>query len=177
MMLRGRRIIIRRKKLSDAWDDYKWRKDPELCRLDAAVPTCISFPEFYENYLMEMQREHPWQRQFAIDTVEGKHIGNVMYYNLDPERREVEIGIMIGDKNYWGKEYGKEAVLLFVDFLFKELGVERIKLRTLTWNKRAQRCFEKCGFVPKGKVLQGEHEFVIMELTRGDHERRKELSI
>jgi len=44
--LRGARIILREKRLEDAEQDYIWRSDPELARLDAAYPLTMSYDRF-----------------------------------------------------------------------------------------------------------------------------------
>jgi RimJ/RimL family protein N-acetyltransferase len=49
------------------------------------------------------------RRQFAVDTLEGRHIGNCAYYNIDKGGGEAEVGIMIGERSYWDKGYGTAA--------------------------------------------------------------------
>ena len=49
--LHGARIILREKRLEDAEQDYIWRSDPELARLDAAYPLTMS----YDRYLKIFQ--------------------------------------------------------------------------------------------------------------------------
>ena len=44
--LRGARVVLRDKRLDDAEQDYIWRSDPELARLDAAYPLTMSFDRF-----------------------------------------------------------------------------------------------------------------------------------
>ena len=41
-----------------------------------------------------------------------KLIGSCGFFNLDQRNRSSEFGIMIGDKSYWNKGYGTEAVRL-----------------------------------------------------------------
>jgi RimJ/RimL family protein N-acetyltransferase len=36
-------------------------------------------------------------------------------------------------------------------------------LHTLDWNVRAQRCFQKAGFVPRGLVQRDGRSFLLME--------------
>ena len=49
--LQGARIVLRDKLFEDAEIDYRWRSDPELARLDAAIPLTMSF-ERYLNCLL-----------------------------------------------------------------------------------------------------------------------------
>jgi RimJ/RimL family protein N-acetyltransferase len=86
-----------------------------------------------------------------------------MYYNIDTIRREAEIGITIGEREYWGKGYGADAVQTLVRHIFRVTGFRRIYLKTLDWNTRAQRSFEKAGFRICGRARRGGNAFVVME--------------
>ena len=44
--LRGARVVLRDKVPEDAEQDYIWRSDPELARLDAAYPLTMSFDRY-----------------------------------------------------------------------------------------------------------------------------------
>jgi len=43
---RGRRVVLRHKRLSDGANDYAWRCDEELARFDAAPPLRTTFINF-----------------------------------------------------------------------------------------------------------------------------------
>ena len=166
-MLTGQKVILREKCVSDADNDYVWRCDPDLCRLDAIPPLNMPYSEYEGYYVEELQYATGRRRKFAIDCLEdGKHIGNCMYYDIDWNTRQAELGIMIGDRNYWGQGYGSDAVRTLVRHIFNDTNVDRIYLKTLEWNVRAQRCFRKCGFVICGRSNRQGHDFLIMELHR-----------
>jgi RimJ/RimL family protein N-acetyltransferase len=165
-MIKGNKVILREKCLDDAADDYAWRCDSELCRLDAASPLRISFSDFMLCYSLELRSPSLIRHRFAIDTLDGKHIGNCMYYDFDEWRREVEIGIMIGDRAHWDQGYGTDAITTLARYIFKETNINRIYLSTLENNLRAQKCFAKCGFVPCDNRSRGGNNFIIMELRR-----------
>ena len=172
-LIKGRMVYIRSKRMSDASNDYVWRRDEELTRLDAAPMMKIPFSSFLLDYHDEMRHESPRRRRYAIDTLGGQHIGNCMIYNIDMRRREAELGIMIGDRDYWDAGYGVDAVNTLVDHTFRTTPIDRIYLNTLEWNLRAQRCFRKCGFVPFKKQKRFSNTFVVMEMLRSDWEKRK----
>jgi len=172
-LFKGQKVIIRPKRISDASNDYVWRRDEELTRLDAAPLLKIPFSSFLLDYDDDIRHESPRRCRFAVDTLDGQHIGNCMIYNIDTRKREAELGIMIGNRDYWDNGYGVDAVKTLVDYTFKTLTVDRIYLNTLEWNLRAQRCFRKCGFVPFKKQKRFSNTFVMMELFRRDWEKRK----
>ncbi len=165
-MIKGNKVVLWEKRLEDAKDDYAWRTDVELCRLDATSPLNITFQEYLLNYANDLRYPNLTQRRFAIDTEDGKHIGNCMYYSIDVERKRAELGIMIGERAYWDKGYGADAINTLVNLIFQETPVERIYLHTLESNIRAQMCFQKCGFVFCGKTIRNGHYFKLMEVRK-----------
>jgi RimJ/RimL family protein N-acetyltransferase len=166
LILTGQRVVLREKRLSDAANDYAWRSDPELARFDAASPLKLSFREFMLYYTEQLRSLKQDRRWFAVDTLNGKHIGNCMYYDVEKNRKQAKIGVIIGDRDYWDKDYGTDAVMTLVAHIFEDMNLERVYLDTLEWNARAQRCFQKCGFVVSGHINERGHNFVIMELYK-----------
>ena len=61
-------------------------------------------------------------------------------------RKEAELHICIGERKYWGRGLGTEAVLAVLDMAFVDMGLKSIYLRVYRHNLRAIRCYEKCGF-------------------------------
>lgn len=163
-MIKGKMVVLRDKRLGDAPKDYAWRKDAELADLDATLPINITFAQYLGIYLEELHCANTSGHRFAIETMEGEHIGNCTYYNLNKQKGEAEIGILIGNRNYWGKGYGTDAVVALVDQLFNKEKLKRMYLHTLEWNDRAQKCFQKCGFTPLKKVSRGGYKFIQMEI-------------
>jgi ribosomal-protein-alanine N-acetyltransferase len=159
----GEKTRLRRKRIADAPVDYAWRRDPELARFDAAAPLHTSYSEFLASYREDLDYPSPFRRVFAIEDLAGEHIGNVMYYNIDDQRREAELGVTIGDKRYWDRGYGRDAVRTFLRYLFEDVGLRRVYLNTLDWNTRAQHAFEAAGFQICGTNRRGVHSFVTME--------------
>jgi RimJ/RimL family protein N-acetyltransferase len=171
-LLIGNKVNLRPKFLEDAANDYSWRQDAELCHLDAAPPILCSFEEFLENYLEDLRRLNRSYR-FAIETLDGRHIGNCSYFNLDETKKETEMGIMIGDRSYWNRGYGADAIITSLNYFFSQTNIKRVHLKTLMWNTRAHKCFQKCGFIPCGQMIHGDYTFMLMETYRPAEIRKK----
>lgn len=86
------------------------------------------------------------------DAGEPVLIGSVELRGFSAEERHCEVGILIGDPAYRGGGYGTEAMRLACRFAFEELGLERVWLHTDEFNTRAQRSYEKVGFVQEGRL-------------------------
>ena len=163
--LKGDKVSLRPRRPEDAIAEYRWRTDEELCRLDASEPLALAYDEFLQRYNVEL--EFPGLTYtVAIDTVDGVHIGSCSLFNFDLAGNTAETGIMIGEKPYWGRGYGKDAMNTFILDIFETSSLMRLMLRTLDWNLRARTCFEKCGFIPGGSMIRGEYHFIIMQVER-----------
>ena len=173
-MINGAKVKLRNKKLSDARTDYTWQSDPELAALDAAPRLTISFYQYLMDYTDELRYSSPTRRAFAIDTLDGRHIGNCGYYGIDEAKGDTELGIMMGDHDYWDQGYGTDAVNTLVDYIFRATGLNRIHLKTLDWNTRAHRCFQRCGFTPCGRMNRDGYNFLLMEIFRHQRQSSKE---
>lgn len=60
------------------------------------------------------------------------------------------LAIGIGERQYRGKGYGKEAIRLMLDFAFNEMNLYRIGLTVFEYNTNAIGLYEKLGFVKEG---------------------------
>ncbi len=90
---------------------------------------------------------------FGIEA-DGQLIGFCGLNNRDPFASTAELGITIGDKSYWGRGYGREAIGLLVAYGFSKLNLRRVYLRVHGRNERAIRAYRSCGFVEEGRLRQ-----------------------
>ena len=74
------------------------------------------------------------------ETREGINL-SIIDWNL----KQAELGIMIGDKDYWNFGYGTDAVITLLEYVFTNTKLNSIYLHTLISNKRAQMAFRKAG--------------------------------
>lgn len=174
LFITGEKVVLREKRIEDADDDFAWRTDEELAKLDATRPLNMSYSDFLRYVKEEIDVPNPRSKRLAIDTTDGKHIGNFMYYDIDLRRGEVELGIMIGDREYWGKGYGTDTVIAVQDYIFTNTPLTRVYLHTLEWNERARRSFAKAGLREVKTVRRSGMKFVRMETLRQEWETRKE---
>jgi RimJ/RimL family protein N-acetyltransferase len=162
----GEKVVLREKRVEDAADDYAWRCDPELAKFDGVAPLRMPFSTYLAMYQEELRHPYRRHRSLSIDDTDGKHIGNCMYYDIDENRGQAELGIMIGESEYWSSGYGSEAVNGLLKLIFTTTSLNRVYLHTLDWNIRAQRAFAKCGFVTTGEVVRNGQTFLAMETYR-----------
>jgi RimJ/RimL family protein N-acetyltransferase len=171
-IIQGNKIRLREKKFSDVRNDYRWQVDPDLSKLDAAPVLITSFSLYLLDYAAALHQSHASRYPLAIETLEGKHIGNCTCYDIDENKREAQMGIIIGNRDYWDKGYGADVVNTLVGHVFRTTQIHRLYLKTLDWNLRAQKCFTKCGFTAFGHLSRNGYDFMLMELKREQWEKR-----
>ena len=86
--------------------------------------------------LWERRRENQSSVDFIIEA-DGKIIGELGLFNPDVPGRTVELGITVGDKAYWGRGYGTDAVRVAVDYAFTMRNIRKVHLNVLGPNTRA----------------------------------------
>ena len=165
-MISGSKIVLRKKRLADAPNDYQWQADPELARLDAVSPLTLTLEDYLSAYASELRYSSPTRHSFAVETLDGNHIGNCVYYNINEKKGEAELGIMIGNRDYWDKGYGSDVITTLVNYVFRQTNLSRIYLKTLDSNTRAQKCFRKCNLTPCGRLARDGFSFMLMEIHR-----------
>jgi RimJ/RimL family protein N-acetyltransferase len=91
-------------------------------------------------------------RGFFVIEADGQFIGLVVLHSFDDVAHTALLGIAIGDKAYWGRGYGREAVGLILRYAFRYHHLERVWLRVHARNQRAIRAYQACGFVEEGRL-------------------------
>jgi RimJ/RimL family protein N-acetyltransferase len=173
-MVKGQKIILRAIEQEDLPTFVRWFNDPEVRQyLLMYMPMS---PAEEEGKWFERQLENPDNRGFAIETTDGVHIGNCGLHDCDWVNRRAVLGIAIGEKEYWGKGYGSDAVRTLLGFAFAEMNLHRVQLEVHDFNPRALRCYEKCGFKLEGRQREalfrngGYHDTLIMGILREEFE-------
>ena len=159
-------VSLRPKRLDDVANDYLWRTDPELAELDAAAVVRMTFAEYKRRYEDELRYPTPWVKRFAIEIDNRIHIGNCMAYDIDNFSGQAEVGIMIGDRAYWGIGIGQTAMKLLSEETLLNESIKTLYLHTLEWNIRARKSFANAGFSEVRTVNRSGKDFVLMEMRR-----------
>ena len=149
-MIYGGRVRLRAIEREDIPRFLRWFNDPEVRKyLTMYRPLSRAEEERWVESLPSRREEIV----LAIEVREGErwvHIGNIGLHRIDWKNRTATLGIVIGERKYWGRGYGTEAVRTMVRYAFEELGLNRVELETFSFNARAIRCYEKAGFRREG---------------------------
>lgn len=159
----------------------KWSQDSEYWRLmdtGAALPSSIQQTRkwFEETFAEENLRNYAFMIRTLAD---DKLIGDIGLDGILWNHRESFVGISIGNREFWGKGYGTDAMNIILRFAFQELNLERISLDVFEYNPRAIRSYEKSGFCYEGRVRQAINkagkrwDLVYMGITKEEWQRKQ----
>lgn len=174
-MFKGEKVLLRPMKREDIARMHELSQDPELYMLDCDYPRPMPIEVAQASYENAVKKDDN-AAHFAIEA-DGQYIGGITLMRLNDRNGNCELGIGIGDRAYWGRGYGRDAVRLILHYGFHFLGKRRIELTTHAKNERAIRCYHACGFVKDGRPrkvlwLAGEYaDLVNMSILREEWEQ------
>jgi RimJ/RimL family protein N-acetyltransferase len=102
-------------------------------------------------------------------------IGTISLNGISNINRCANVTIMIGEKAYWSKGYGAEAIMLLLDFGFNNLNLMNIGLGVYEFNVRGYKCYVKCGFKEYSRrrkcaiVGQKRYDFIWLDMHVEDY--------
>ncbi|MDD4031427.1 MAG: GNAT family protein [Bacteroidales bacterium] len=155
-------------------NDYEqyvaWLNDEEVTRNLTLAPMVISV-ENEKEILSRLAKDHNYG---IIDKKTDKLIGNAGFVSIDHIHKTAEVGIFIGDKKFWEKGYGTEALSLLIDYAYRVLNLHNIMLRVYAYNERAIACYTKIGFRKIGELREAHryefknHNIIFMDILPRD---------
>jgi RimJ/RimL family protein N-acetyltransferase len=138
----GNKCYLSPMDLNDSEKFTEWLNDLELT-INLTLYNSVINEENEKSFLLELSKKHNYS---IIDKEKNELIGNCGFVDIDTINQTAEVGIFIGNKNYWNKGYGTEALSLLIDYGFKALNLHNILIRVYDYNKRAKNSYEKIGF-------------------------------
>ncbi|MCL1806473.1 MAG: acetyltransferase [Oscillospiraceae bacterium] len=174
-------IAIRRMK--DCPEDYtllsNWLTNPAVLEYYEGRDKPVSLQEAIDKYRPRIRGEEDVTP--CIIELEGEAIGYLQYYLTDMEnllaggstyQNPYGLDLFIGETEYWNRGIGTKIIQLFISYLFETEHADIVIIDPQTRNKRAIRCYEKCGFQPitvleKNELHEGEYrDNLVMAITK-----------
>jgi len=173
----GEKVKLREYRKEDVKQAQEYINDSEVKSfLSPGIPFLYTYEEelkWFENITANKDTY-----SFAIETLaESKYIGGCGINKVDWKNSVATVGIFIGDKDYWSKGYGTDAMRVLVSFIFNEMNINKVKLNVYSFNPRAIKSYEKCGFIKEGVLRQeifrkGQyHDEFVMGLLREEFDQ------
>jgi ribosomal-protein-alanine N-acetyltransferase len=159
----GSLVILRPLERTDLNERYlSWLNDPAVTRY-TETGIFPSTAEDLDNYYRSVSGSKSDVMLAVLDKKSGRHIGNVKLGPIHWVHRRATFGILIGEKEFWGKGVGLDATRLMVEYGFQRLNLHRIDLGVFAEHEAAVRCYEQAGFKVEGRMredlfLDGEYK-------------------
>ena len=151
-MLKGPRLILRAFTKADLPVLQAYSHDVEVEVLGGGDPPMPSTLEQWDKwYDSHVGKEDIKEANFIMEA-EGAAIGMCGLWRFDATSQTCMLGITIGNKEYWSRGYGREAIGLLLDYAFRLRNVRKVHLTTSSPNVRAIRCYLASGFTEEGRL-------------------------
>jgi len=155
LFIEGKNICLREIQISDVKKNYyNWMRDPEVNQYLESRFEKWSVRRL-KNYVKEIKinRDNFFWAIMLKET--GRHIGNIKLGPINRKHGFADLGIIIGEKPYWGKGFATEAITLVVDYAFEKLKLNKLTAGAYANNVASIKAFKKAGF--KKETLMKQH--------------------
>ncbi len=145
------RLILRRARLEDAEPMFRnWASDPEVTKYLTWPPhTSVEVTQkILEIWLAEYDKSDQYQWMIELKEL-GKPIGSISVVRQNDYVQEAEIGYCIGTR-WWHKGIMTEALTAVIEYLFVEVGMNRVAARHDPNNPHSGGVMRKCGMKYEG---------------------------
>ncbi len=173
--MQGKLVRLRGYEKSDADAMLRWASDEEVTRW-LGPPNLPASRAQQEKFIEMASASTDDAKFFAIETLDGELVGDCGLRFINWKSRKAEFFITIGEKQFWDKGLGSDAVRIVTRLAFEKMNLNRLWLTVLVDNSRAVRCYEKCGFVHEGLLRQESYvdgkyrDVFMMGLLRADYD-------
>jgi RimJ/RimL family protein N-acetyltransferase len=163
-MLIGTNVFLTSVKDDDIDEIEKWFNNVEFLRYYDMIAAVPKSRRQVENMIKDYQDSYE-KYIFAIrDKKTEKIIGIAGFDEIISSNGTATTFIGIGNNVYTGKGYGKESMMLLLDYGFNELNFYKIQLNVIAYNGAAIKLYEKLGFMREGTY----REFILRDGKRYD---------
>ena len=153
-MLTGHKVILRAITRDDLERLCQFNNDVEVELAGGGdPPTPQSVARLHAEYDAQVSAGGRDGTSFAIEA-DGVCIGQCALFQFDAVAQSCALGITIGDKGYWGRGYGSDAIRILLDYAFRLRNIRRVYLTVNSTNERAIGAYRRCGFVDEGRLRQ-----------------------
>ena len=151
----------------------KWFNDPEITQfLDVHVP--MTFEAELEWFNNASKQQNPIIFLIYLHELDQPRLIGNCAIDISQMNRVGTLGIVIGEKDCWGKGYGTEALKILIEYGFNTLNLHRVELETYGFNERAFKSYLKVGFREEGRRREAifangaYHDAIMLGLLRSE---------
>lgn len=152
MKVEGDGIFLKLLSFEDVTKVYvDWMQDEEVMQF---------LESRWRNYTIESLRDYVKQMNDGSNNFlfgiflkgNGEHIGNIKIGGINQIHRFGDVGIIIGNKDVWGKGYGTEAIKLATQYAFEHINLNKLFAGMYADNLGSYNAFIKAGYREVGRL-------------------------
>jgi len=156
----------------------RWDRDSEFFRLLDNDPQALYSRKKITDWLeKDIEKTENDSFFFSIRTLDQDQlIGFIAIWDIQWSHGSSWVSIGLGEREFWGKGFGTDAMRLILNYAFNELNLYRVTLFVFGYNERAIRSYQKAGFQIEGRFRQGiqrggkRWDVILMGVLRSDWE-------
>ena len=175
--MEGKLVRLRAFEKSDLDSIMKWINDEEVTDFLAGGMLTYPVSSIAEATFIEAAaKSSDTDKSFVIETLaERKYLGGVAFHAINWLNRSAGLGITIGDKSFWGRGYGTDAMRVMMRLGFDKMNLHRLWLHVYDYNQRAIASYEKCGFKREGVLREDRfyrgryHDTIVMGILESEY--------
>ncbi len=173
--IKTERLLLRRITPDDAKDVFVWMSDPEVCKYERWSPhASAEYSRGYIKAVFDYENDKTYQWGIEFD---GRLIGFICVVGVDENDQKAVMGYALA-RAHWSRGYVTEAAKAVLDYMFKEVGINRIEASHSVNNPASGRVLLKAGFIREGLAKEYYHcnagfqDSALYAITRGDYTSR-----
>ncbi len=126
----------------------KWLNDPEVNRYLGLQVRQGTDEKFHQTWFDKYENDET--RDIFCIEANNEIIGQIGLLDINLNDKNACLYVLIGEKSYWNRGFGSEAMEFILDYGFKKLGLHKIWLEVHTRNINAIKLYKKFGFEQEG---------------------------
>lgn len=148
--LETERLILRKLVLEDAQDIFEYASDDQVTQYmtwnsHKSIEETLGFINYT---LGRYERDEGGEWGITLKET-GKLVGCTGIVNYDRNNKRLELGYVLA-RPYWGRGIMPEAVKRVIQFVFEEMGINRIECYHYLPNEKSGRVMQKAGMTFEG---------------------------
>ena len=171
----GKKCYLSPMDVNDGEKIAEWFNDLEVT-VNLTLYSDATTVDAGKGFVNNFSKNHTYS---IIDINTDEMIGECGFMCIDNLNQTAELGIVVGNKKYWNKGYGSEALKLLLNYGFKALNLHNVLLDVYSFNKNAKRCYEKIGFKEIGKRREAlyrdlkNYDIIFMDILANEFYEKK----
>ena len=122
----------------------RWRNDPDVTQY-------LARPQLSVDDVRAWFEQIGNDRRYGIE-LNGRLVGYGVIEHIDATNKKCEVGVIIGEKDVWGKGLGRTAARELTRIAIQELALHRVLAVASAENAASIACFKAAGFSEEGRL-------------------------